>query len=74
MRAVGALAITLLLLLPVQASATSETLWDDARIGVDGGTIGGISIHLTENMTNTSVSSGIDALPGVVEVLSLIHI
>ena len=68
MRAVGALAITLLLLLPVQASATSETLWDDARLGVDGGTIGGISIHLTENMTNTSVSSGIDALPGVVEV------
>ena len=53
MRAVGALAITLLLLLPVQASATSETLWDDARIGVDGGTIGGISIHLTENMTKT---------------------
>jgi len=68
MRAVGALAITLLLLLPMQASATSETLWDDARVGVNGGTIGGISIHLSENMTNTSISSGIDDLPGVVEV------
>ena len=71
MRAVGALAITLLLLLPIQASATSETLWDDARLGVNGGTIGGISIHLSENMTNTSVSRGIDALPVV--LIQLAH-
>tara|TARA_A100001037_G_C15151789_1_gene639747 strand:+ start:1886 stop:2818 length:933 start_codon:yes stop_codon:yes gene_type:complete len=68
MRVVAAFTMAFLLLLPMQTSAISESLWDDARVGVNGGSMGGISIHLSENLTNTSVSSGIDELPGLVEV------
>ena len=68
MRKTLSILLTILLLLPIQASAASETLWDDARVGVDGGTIGGISIELSNNTTKETVSSEVRNLPRLVEV------
>ena len=68
MRKLIALLLTTLLLLPIQASAASDTLWDDARVGVDGGTIGGISIDLSNNTTQETTSAELPNLPRLVEV------
>ena len=68
MRKTLSILLTVLLLLPIQASAASETLWDDARVGVDGGTIGGISIELSNNTTQETFSSEVRNLPRLVEV------
>ena len=72
MRQLAAFLLTALIVLPIQVSAASENLWDDARI-IDGqdafaGTIGGISIDLTNATTDASTSSGISELPSIVEV------
>tara|TARA_Y100000588_G_scaffold12371_2_gene13470 strand:+ start:310 stop:1248 length:939 start_codon:yes stop_codon:yes gene_type:complete len=68
MRKLLALLLTTLLLLPIQASAASDTLWDDARAGVDGGTIGGISINLSNSTTQETISTELRNLPSIVEV------
>ena len=72
MRQLAAVLLTVLIVIPIQASAASENLWDDARImdgqGASAGTIGGISIDLTNNTTEASASSGISELPSIVEV------
>jgi len=68
MRKALAILLTMLLLIPIQASAASEALWDDARVGVEGGTIGGISIELSNNTTQETVSSEVRNLPRLVEV------
>ena len=72
MRQLAAFLLTALIVLPIQASAASENLWDDARI-IDGhdafaGTIGGISVGLTNATTDASISSGIPDFPSIVEV------
>jgi len=71
-RQLAAVLLTVLIVIPIQASAASENLWDDARImdgqGASAGTIGGISIDLTNNTTEASASSGISELPSIVEV------
>jgi glutaredoxin len=58
-----------LIIVPIQASATSESMWDDAREGVQGGTIGGLSLSLSESSTEYSAQIGM-SLPGppVIEV------
>ncbi len=72
MRQFAAVLLTALIILPIQASATSDNLWDDARImdgqNVFAGTIGGISIDLTNNTTDVFASSDISELPSIVEV------
>jgi hypothetical protein len=68
MRAVAPLLLALVLLLPIQANATSETLWNDAREGVEGGTIAGPSIQVFENMTETSMNTPVTNLQSVIEV------
>ena len=72
MRQLLAILLTALVVIPIPASATSENLWDDARI-MDGqdafaGTIGGISIDMANNTTDAFASSGISELPSIVEV------
>ncbi|HJM13463.1 MAG TPA: hypothetical protein QF641_03110 [Candidatus Thalassarchaeaceae archaeon] len=68
MRVIAPFLLTLILLLPMQVNATSETLWNDAREGVDGGTISGPSIPVFENMTETSMTASITNLQSVIEV------
>ena len=67
-----AVLLTAVILLPIQASATSGNLWDEARvfdeIGVSGGTIGGISIDINNNSTYGSDSLPLSQLPTIVEV------
>tara|TARA_Y100001935_G_scaffold247220_1_gene242843 strand:- start:789 stop:1823 length:1035 start_codon:yes stop_codon:yes gene_type:complete len=71
MRQLWALVLTALIVIPMQSSAATESLWDDARIndeiGVKSGTIGGISIDLS-NTTYAESKSGILDLPSIVEV------
>ncbi|MBI87940.1 MAG: hypothetical protein CMB67_02785 [Euryarchaeota archaeon] len=72
MRKLAALLLAALIVIPIQASASSDTLWDDARVvdgkGVFAGTIGGVSIVLTNDTTKTSASTRISELPSIVEV------
>ena len=69
MRKIAALVLTIVIFLPIPASSASDTLWDDARISpIPGGTIGGISIDLTNASTQSSESSQISELPSLVEV------
>ena len=73
MRRVWALVLIALIVIPMQTSAATESLWDDARItdeiGIKSGTIGGVSIKLS-NTTYVESESDILDLPS----LSLIHI
>ena len=66
-----ALVLIALIVIPMQSSAATESLWDDARItdeiGTKYGTIGGISIELS-NTTYEESTSGITDLPSIVEV------
>ncbi|MBJ29482.1 MAG: hypothetical protein CMB61_05455 [Euryarchaeota archaeon] len=69
MRKIAAIVLTLVILLPIQASSASDTLWDDARISsISEGTIGGISIDLTNTSTQYSERFQIYELPNLVEV------
>ncbi len=72
MRKLVALILASIIIIPIQASASSEGLWDDARIlgggGKLAGTIGTLPIDLTNNTTETSASFGISDLPSIVEV------
>ena len=71
MRWLSALVLVALIVIPIQASAATESLWDDARItdeaGTLSGTIGGISIDLS-NVTSAESTSGILDMPSIVEV------
>jgi len=68
MRKLAALLMVALIIVPIQASATKGGLWDDAREGKLGGTLGGLSLSLSENSTDSSVSMDVIELPTVVEV------
>lgn len=66
-----AILLTVLIVLPIQTSAASDTLWDDARNPTSAnpsGSIGGISINLTNNTIQESITSNISELPRIVEV------
>ena len=71
MRRLWALVLIALIVIPMQSSAATESLWDDARTtdetGTKYGTIGGISIELS-NTTYAESTSGIIDLPSIVEV------
>ena len=70
MRKSLAIFLAAMILVPIQASAASNNLWDDARLGVEGGTIGGVSIPYGagNNSSHHHVSSEVSDLPSVVEV------
>ena len=68
MRTLAALLMAGLIILPIQASAASESVWDDAREGVQGGTIGGLSLSLSESSTEYSASREMVELSHVIEV------
>ena len=72
MRATLAVLLSLLLLIPIISSAATDTdvEWEDARVsqGAFGGTIGGLSIPLSDNSTESAVSSDVNELPTVIEV------
>ena len=70
-----AVLLTAIILLPIQASATSSSLWDEARVfdetGKTSGTIGGISIDITNSSPEYLAQSEIlplPLLPSIVEV------
>ena len=71
MRRLSALVLIALIVMPIQASASTDSLWDDARIsdesGMLSGTIGGLSIDLS-NTTYAVSTSGILDMPSIVEV------
>lgn len=71
MRRLSALVLIALIVMPIQASASTGSLWDDARIsdesGMLSGTIGGLSIDLS-NTTYAVSTSGILDMPSIVEV------
>ena len=68
MRPVLAVLLTSLILIPLTSSASIQVDWEEARSSSDsnGGTIGGISLPLSEN--SSSVSSEVSELPTVIEV------
>ena len=67
-----AILLTAIILLPIQATATTNSLWDEARVfderGTYGGTIGGISIDINNNTTDELIISQVASLPSIVEV------
>ncbi len=67
-----AVLLTAIILLPIQASASSGSLWDEAQVfddkGTSGGTIGGISIGLNNTTTDESETLSVLQMPMVVEV------
>ena len=72
MRRLVAVLLTAIILLPIQASASSSNLWDEARVfderGTSGGTIGGISIGINNTTNSGSGSMTLPQLPTLVEV------
>ena len=72
MRRLVAVLLTAIILLPIQAAATANSLWDEARVfderGTSGGTIGGISIDINNNTTDELIISQVASLPSIVEV------
>ena len=71
MRRLSALVLIALIVMPIQASAATDSLWDNARIvdeaGTQSGTIGGLSIEMA-NTTFAESTSDILDLPSIVEV------
>ena len=71
MRRLSALVLIALIVMPIQASAATDSLWDNARIvdeaGTQSGTIGGLSIEMS-NTTFAESTSDILDLPSIVEV------
>ena len=73
MRQLVAVLLAALIVLPIQVSATSDNLWDNARVmdskASAAGTIGGPLINLDYNSTNSSEHSiSVSELPSIVEV------
>ena len=68
MRNLLAILFATMLILPIHASAASSKLWDDARLGMNAGTIGGPSILLNNSTTNEESTIEVSDLPSVVEV------
>jgi glutaredoxin len=68
MRTLAALLMVALIIVPIQASATNGGLWDDAREGILGGTLGGLSLSISETSPDSSVSMDVTDLPTVIEV------
>ncbi len=69
-RASTILLISLLLLVPNQATATSEqsSMWHDARTGVDGGVLGALELLLTNETTGGEIILDYSEMTPVVEV------
>ena len=69
-RASTILLISLLLLVPNQATATSEqsSMWYDARTGVDGGVLGALELSLTNETTDGEITLDYSEMTPVVEV------
>ena len=69
-RASTILLISLLLLVPNQATATSEqsSMWHDARTGVDGGVLGALELSLTNETTDGEITLDYSEMAPVVEV------
>ena len=69
-RASTILLISLLLLVPNQATATSEqsSMWHDARTGVDGGVLGALELSLTNETTGGEIILDYSEMTPVVEV------
>jgi len=69
-RASTILLISLLLLVPNQATATSEqsSMWHDARTGVDGGVLGALELSLTNETTDGEITLDYSEMTPVVEV------
>jgi thiol-disulfide isomerase/thioredoxin len=68
MRTLAALLMVALIIIPIQASAANGGMWEDAREGILGGTLGGISLSLSGNTTDSSISMDVIDLPTVIEV------
>ncbi len=69
-RASTILLISLLLLVPNQATATSEqsSMWHDARTGADGGVLGALELSLTNETTDGEITLDYSEMAPVVEV------
>ena len=69
-RASTILLISLLLLVPNQATATNEqsSMWHDARTGVDGGVLGALELSLTNETTGGEIILDYSEMTPVVEV------
>jgi hypothetical protein len=67
-RSLLAILLATMLILPIHASAASSKLWDDARLGMNAGTMGGPSILLSNNTTNEKSTIEVSDLPSIVEV------
>ena len=69
-RASTILLISLLLLVPNQATATSEqsSMWHDARTGVNGGVLGALELSLTNETTDGEIILDYSEMTSVVEV------
>ena len=69
-RASTILLISLLLLVPNQATATSEqsSMWYDARTGGDGGVLGALELSLTNETTDGEITLDYSEMTPVVEV------
>jgi len=69
-RASTILLISLLLLVPNQATATSEqsSMWHDARTGADGGVLGALELSLTNETTDGEITLDYSEMTPVVEV------
>lgn len=72
MRSLVAVLLTAVILLPIQASAASGTLWDQARVfeerGTSGGTIGGLTLDIKNNSPDQSEALSLMQMPTIVEV------
>ena len=68
MRTLAALLMVALIIIPIQASAANGGMWEDAREGILGDTLGGISLSLSGNTTDSSISMDVIDLPTVIEV------
>ena len=75
MRVILAVMMTIVILLPLQASAATEQFWDHARydsdgVQVDGGTIG-FTVHWnlsSNNDTEETHSYNVDEMPNLIEI------
>ena len=63
-----ALLLAITILAPIQASATSDITWEDARPNTISGTLGGLELPLLQNSSGHSVTEKVSDLPTIVEV------
>ena len=57
-----------LLLVPIQATAANQSLWEQAREEQKSGTIGGLTIPISNNSSTKSVYSDVSNLPQIIEI------